>query len=131
METKEKGNTAERRRAKRIYASFVEYCRVDDASSKKFQAFTENISTTGICIFINEDIKTDSFLFITIYLLDGSTPIETKGKVAWIRPSTFLNIVGKQHFDVGIEFVEITKEDRDRLIYYTNRYGGEIPPSKK
>jgi Tfp pilus assembly protein PilZ len=131
METKEKGDSAERRKAKRTYASFVEYCRAEDVSSKKFQAFTENISTTGICIFINEDIELNSFLYITVYLLDGSAPIETKGKIAWIRPSTFLNIEGKKHFDAGIEFVEITKEDRDRLIYYTSKYGYEIPPSKK
>jgi hypothetical protein len=131
METNEKDDGRERRKARRIYASFVEYCRVEDQSSKKFQAFTENISTSGICIFSNEEIKTDSLLFITIYLLDGSSPIEAKGKVAWTQLSAFLNIKDKKHFDVGIEFVEIAQEDRDRLLHYATRYAHERWPSKR
>ncbi len=131
METKEKSNSAERRRAKRTYASFIEYCRAEDACSKKLQAFTENISATGICIFINEEIEANSLLLITIYLLDGSAPIETKGKVAWIRPSSFLATQDRKHFDAGIEFVEIAEKDRNRLVDYTSKYNEEIPPSKK
>ena len=119
METKKNDAGRERRRAKRVYASFVEYCRVEDQSSKKLQAFTENISATGICIFLTEEIKADSFLLITIYLLDGSAPIETKGKVKWVQPSHFLNLINKQHFDAGIEFVEIAEEDRERLLHYS------------
>ncbi|HAJ57505.1 MAG TPA: hypothetical protein DCL35_07030 [Candidatus Omnitrophica bacterium] len=130
MKTEDNDKKSERRRAKRTYSSFVEYCRVEDASSKKIQAFTENISTTGICIFINENIAINSFLLITIYLLDGSTPIETKGRVAWTRPSDFLNIQGKNHFDAGIEFVEIGEEDRARLKYYTAKYGAIMPAQK-
>lgn len=128
MENKDKANPAERRKAKRTYASFVEYCRAEDASSKKFQAFTENISATGICIFINEEIESNSLLLVTIYLLDGSTPIETKGKIAWIRPSSFLNMQDRKHFDAGIEFVEITEEDRKRLVHYTSKYPEEKTP---
>lgn len=128
MEPKNKAESPERRRAKRTYASFIEYCRAEDECSKKLQAFTENISSTGICIFINEEIKSNSLLFITIYLLDGSTPIEAKGKIAWIRPSSFLNMQDRKHFDAGIEFVEITEEDRKRLVRYTDKYPEEKTP---
>lgn len=124
-----KNDKTNRRRANRVYASFVEYCRVEDEHSKKAQAFTENISTSGICILLNEEIKTGSFLFITIYLLDGSHTIETKGKVMWMRPSTFLNVKDSKHYDVGINFVEITDEDRDRLSRYSTRYANEKPAS--
>ena len=128
METDKRGG-AERRKAKRVYASFVEYCHVEAGSSPKFQAFTENISSTGICILVNEEIKANSALLITIYLLDGTIPIETKGVVAWARPSIFLNNTqDKKHFDIGIEFVEIAKEDRDRLVIYANKYPNEALP---
>lgn len=116
-----------RRRADRVYASFVEYCRVEDEHSVKAQAFTENISTSGICILLNEDIKVGNFLLITIYLLDGSNPIETKGEVVWVRPSVFLNLKDSKHLDAGINFVEITKEDRDRLLHYSTKYANEKP----
>ncbi|MDD5573720.1 MAG: PilZ domain-containing protein [Candidatus Omnitrophica bacterium] len=131
MDSDVKKDGSERRRAKRVYASFVEYCRAEALSSQKYQAFAENISATGICIFVNELIEAGSLLLITIYLLDGSTPIETKGRVAWTRPSVFVTSKDKKHFDLGIEFVDISEEDRERLLHYTVRYAHEIPPSEK
>ncbi len=116
-----------RRKNNRVYASFVEYCRVENDQSKKVQAFTENISTTGICILINEEVKVGSFLFVTIYLLDGSATIETKGEVVWARPSTFLDVKDSKHYDVGINFAEITIEDQDRLSRYSTKYANEKP----
>ncbi len=121
----------ERRRAKRVYASFVEYCRAEDASSQRYQAFAENISATGIRIFVNERIEADTLLLITVYLLDGSTPIEVKGKVVWVRPSIFVMAKDRQHFDIGVDFVEISDDDRERLVYYSSKYSHEIPPSEK
>ncbi len=131
MNTNKEDNPIDRRTAPRVYASFVEYCRVEKECAKKLQAFTENISTAGVCIFVNEEITKDSFLFISIYLLDGTSPIETKGKVAWVRPSTFLHIRDEKHFDVGIEFVEIDEEDRERLRRYAALHTNEIPPPKE
>ena len=131
MDTKKEESGRERRSAQRVYASFVEYCRVEDESSRKFQAFTENISAVGICILVNEEIKKDSLLLITIYLLEGKDPIETKGRVVWIRPSTFLNVQDRKHFDIGIEFVEMAPENRDRLLRYVARYSHEAPSSKQ
>ncbi len=122
-------NKNDKRKSNRVYASFVEYCRVEDEHSKKVQAFTENISISGICILLNEEIKAGSFLFITIYLLDGNHTIETRGEVVWVRPSTFLNVKNNKHYDAGINFVEITKEDRDRLSRYSTRYANEKPAS--
>lgn len=122
-------DSTNRRRAERVYASFVEYCRVEAEDSKRVQAFTENISSSGICILINEEIKKGSFLFITIYLLDGNAVIETKGEVVWVRPSVFLNLKDSKHYDAGINFIEITEEDRDRLSRYSTKYANEKPAS--
>jgi Tfp pilus assembly protein PilZ len=129
MDTNKREDGIERRRAQRVYAGFVEYCLVEDESSKKYQAMAENISTSGICIYSSDEIKTNALLLITIYLFDGSNPIESKGKVAWTRPSTYLNI-DKKHFDVGVEFVEISTEDRDRIIHYTAKNIRKVPPSE-
>ncbi len=128
METDNKGGGKERRKAKRVYASFVEYCHVEAEATQKFQAFTENISATGICILVNEEIRAGSLLLVTIYLLDGTASIETKGRVAWSKPSAFLASVDKKHLDVGIEFVEIAEEDKKRLIAYANKYPNEALP---
>lgn len=126
-----KNDATERRKTYRVYASFVEYCRAEDESAKKLQAFTENVSISGICILVNEEIKVGSILSITIYLLDGSNPIETKGIVVWTRPSTFLNVTDSKHCDAGIKFVEISKDDQDRLYRYATKYANERPPSKQ
>ena len=131
METKKIDKEKERRRARRVYASFIEYCRIEDETSRRYQAFTENISSTGICILVNEEIGINSLLLITVYLLDGNSSIETRGKVVWVRPSIFLNVKDRKHFDVGIEFVAITEKDRSRIIRYSEKYSAEIPPLKK
>jgi len=89
----------------------------------------ENISTSGICIYSSDEIKTNALLLITVYLFDGSNPIESKGKVVWTRPSIYLN-TSKKHFDVGIEFVEISTEDRDRIIHYAAKNTRRASPSK-
>ncbi len=128
MTEKTGGSGAERRRAKRVYASFVEYCHIEDHEQKRIQAFTENISSTGICIFTNENIPADCVLSIIIYLLDGTGSISSKGRVVWVRPSEFLDTADKKHFDVGIEFVEIDEEDRKRLSRYAAEYDQNYPP---
>jgi len=129
MDTVPKKDGSERRRARRVYASFVEYCRTEGAPEQKYQAFAENVSATGICIFVNEEIKPNIILSITVFLLDGSNPIEVKGRVVWVRPSVFVMAKDRQHYDVGVDFVEISDEDRERLLYYTSKYSHEIPPS--
>lgn len=128
METqKNTPSGSERRKAKRFYASFVEYCHVGVGCSQKIQAFAENISSTGVCILTNEEIQAQETLLISIYLLDGTKPIEAKGKVAWKRPSSFLSdMPDKKHFDVGIEFIDVNKEDQNKLISYTKAYPNEI-----
>ena len=132
MENTKKDEGRDRRRAKRVFASFVEYCRVEDEALKRFQAFTENISATGICIFVNEAIEAGAYLSITVYLLDGTNPIETRGKVMWWRPSVFLSSGERKHYDIGVEFVGLPKEDQDRLTQYAAKYPSEeTSPEKK
>jgi Tfp pilus assembly protein PilZ len=126
---KDEKSGRERRKAKRFYASFVEYCHINIDSSQKVQAFAENISSTGICILANEEIQAKETLLVSIYLLDGTKPIEAKGRVAWMRPSIFLNdIPDKKHFDVGIEFVDVSQEDQNKLVSYTQAYPNEVTP---
>jgi Tfp pilus assembly protein PilZ len=131
MDTGKKIDGPEHRKAKRVYASFVEYCRAEDTSSKTYQAFVENVSALGVCMFVNEAITVGTVLSLTIFLLDGSAPITVQGKAVWARPSVFVTSKEKLHFDVGVEFTDISEEDRDRLMKYTLKYAHEIPPPEK
>lgn len=115
----------ERRKSLRIYATYVEYSLAEDAASKRIPAFTENISSTGMCILLPEEIKNNSFLFLTIYLFDGGNPIEIKGKVVWTKTSSFLIAKDRNHYDIGIEFVEMDKKNQERLRQYTTRHADE------
>lgn len=129
MGTDKKEDGIERRRARRVYASFVEYCLLEDEAKIKRQAQAENISTAGICIYVTEEVKVNALLLLTVYLLDGSNPIESKGKVVWARPSTYLN-TDKKHFDIGVEFVEISPEDLNRIVHYAAKNTRKVPPSR-
>ncbi len=74
---------------------------------------TENISAGGIRIILDKKMDINSSVDIEMFL--EVKPIKCKGRVVWmtdIRP-----VKGEKSFifDVGIEFTEITEEDKDKI----------------
>jgi c-di-GMP-binding flagellar brake protein YcgR len=89
------------------------------APSKKHMVL--DISQTGCQFIAREVFKEDSILILDIiapYLKDKV--ITTKAKVAWVRISKELNVCG-----VGVEFVEMSDEDKQKLKEVFDNYTEE------
>jgi len=71
---------------------------------------TRNISEGGICLNINERVQVGELLDLVIILPNQKT-IRSKSRVQWIRES---EVVTKR-FDVGLEFLNISTQDREEL----------------
>ena len=107
----------ERRKYPRLPGAFVEYFPKGEISSRK-TSFTENISPAGICILVDEEIKTNTGLSLKIYLPGSKEGIEAEGRVVWCRSSSFLTVEKRKHYDLGVEIMEIDENDRRRIWEY-------------
>lgn len=115
MNTSENENSGiEKRKEPRFDNILVDYSLNED--SQKISTFAKNISSCGICILLLEDIKPDETLFLIIHLPDKEGPIHVKGKTSWTKPSSFLGVKGKNHFEAGLVYVDINDTDQARIL---------------
>ena len=111
----------ERRRYVRLNSAVdIKYSTLEEEPAEKLKTKTRNISAGGICIIADEKLETDSVLVLSVFLSAEQNPVIAKGRVAWIKPFE----IGKegQHFDVGVEFIEIGQEDRKKIEQYVFSY---------
>ncbi|MCM8756760.1 MAG: PilZ domain-containing protein [Candidatus Omnitrophica bacterium] len=78
---------------------------------------TKNIGAGGVCIVSEEKIGKDTILFFKIDLSDGKKFIQAKGKVVW-SSEFYSSSLEKIVYNLGIEFIEISDEDRQRIYDY-------------
>ncbi|HDZ28171.1 MAG TPA: PilZ domain-containing protein [Candidatus Aminicenantes bacterium] len=106
---------------------FISYRLEDDNSFGISKAIGENISGGGLMFEKENSFHSCSILYLEIYLQSDptedtiySTP--TKAKVVWVnRKENVSKEPGSNKYQVGIEFIEIKTEDRERIIEYAER----------
>ena len=54
-------------------------------------------------------------IILSIFLPYDAIPINTKGKVAWIKKHDAKDRTGMGKFDMGIEFLEIKDDDKNKI----------------
>ncbi len=74
---------------------------------------TKNVSAGGICLILYEDVEVGERLSLDIEL-PSRKAIHAVGRVVWTSPVE-RGAGGRNHRDVGIEFLEIAKEDRQEI----------------
>lgn len=111
----------EKRREPRFNNIFVDYS-LGEEDSQKISTFAKNISACGICILLLENMEVNTTLFLTIHLPDREGPIHVKGKAIWTKPSSFLSIKGKAHFEAGIDYIDINDADQARILQNVVRF---------
>lgn len=102
----------ERRRFKRIPEHLGISYKVLPASGVK-RSITKDISTIGICFLAHEFIVQGAFLEVKLSMGRQMYAFDAVAQVAWIREQPFS---GK--YEVGIQFVEISPDDAQRLNEY-------------
>jgi len=84
-------------------------------TSVVFRTQTENISIGGVCVILDKGLLKNTPVEIELFLPDYPVPITCGGKVAWsIRRNEYTKRK-PLHFDTGLEFIDITQEDKSRL----------------
>lgn len=80
-----------------------------------FDTFTENIGAGGLCVILDKDPGIFSELSLELYLGNEDAPITCSGTVVWVVKRHPMNPSEPVKFDTGIEFTEISDENRAQL----------------
>lgn len=118
----------ERRRFPRIKIPlFVFYKLETDEPYASFKAISQNIGGQGLMFETEKPIPLGSKLYLEMYqpslkYKDLMFLIAAKTKVVWVDKKEDVNKEeGVNKYQIGVEFVEIEKEDRNRVIEYVER----------
>lgn len=93
----------------------------EDDKNSTILTHTDNVGVGGVCVILKQDLKMFSPVELELDLLDLGDHIRCNGKVVWnIRHQ---NEDGKKpnFYDIGIEFTDISTQDRARLEHIINR----------
>lgn len=82
-------------------------------NSSALKVESKDISSGGICLFVNKILEPNTLLTGKIKLPNFSQPFKVLLKVIWIKPSTKLNT-----YEVGCEFKHMSDYDRSMLQLY-------------
>ncbi|MFH1691453.1 MAG: PilZ domain-containing protein [Candidatus Omnitrophota bacterium] len=82
------------------------------ASDTVVRGVSKNISEGGICLIVYERLNIGDVVVLDIELPVGKV-IKSRGKVAWVKD---FEIIGREKgYDVGVELIDISQQDRDIL----------------
>lgn len=113
----------DKRRFKRVGVKCaIEYRDLRKAAELPKGSLLRNISEGGACFNSSEFMSLACRLVVNIDLPNNIKPIKAISKVAWIRRLP----LGDQ-YEVGNQFLEITKEDRAQITNFVNS-ATEPPP---
>lgn len=93
----------------------VEYSILNEVDAKK-TTDTKNISAGGVAFFAKDKLEVNTILSLSIGLPDMSD-FQAKARVVWcagVQPSPGSEVC----YELGIEFVEIDENDRQRISKY-------------
>ncbi len=74
---------------------------------------TENVGLGGVCVFLERSVDIFSPVEIELNLDDGKPPVKSGGTVVWVVRRG--EVRRGASFDTGIEFSQLTPEDKARL----------------
>ncbi|MFH1360806.1 MAG: PilZ domain-containing protein [Candidatus Omnitrophota bacterium] len=86
-------------------------------SSDNHSGSSRNISAGGICIITHEELLPGDRLKLDISLPDDPSMIQTIGQVVWTKTFSIAG-EGKNRYDVGVEFIDISDEERGKIKKY-------------
>ena len=117
MDNFENVSAEEKRRYKRIISSVpIQYKNLRIPTEPPSGSITKNMGEGGICFESNKFVSLACRLVVEILIPTSPKPIKAISKVAWIRkiPST-------DKYELGNQFLEITKEDKAHILNFVNQ----------
>lgn len=115
----EAGMSTEKRQSPRAKTSIpVRYKELrDGAETVGIGSFTSDVSKDGLRFVTNRFVSTACRLILELDIPTLTKPIKALSKVAWIQKA---NAGDDYQYQVGSQFMEITKKDQERIATYLN-----------
>lgn len=85
---------------------------VRKSSSPEMDAYTSNIGAGGICVILEEPVELFEDVELELYIKGRKEPVTCTGTVVWVVKSCSPCKAENSTFDTGIEFLNITREDK-------------------
>ena len=115
-------NVEEKRRYRRIDSDFpIQYKNLRASGELPIGSIARNLSEGGVCFKSSKFVSLACRLVVEISLPSSPKPVKAISKVAWIR-----KIPSSDQYELGNQFLEITKEDKANILNFVNQ---SIPPS--
>ena len=76
-------------------------------------AYTENVNESGVGVTIMREVEVNSIVKLEIHTRQRL--VECYGRIGWMKKRESKYVEGRFFFDVGIEFRDIKKEDRELI----------------
>lgn len=107
----------DKRRYKRIdFTVPIQYKNLRMPAELPVGSVTRNLSEGGICFKSNKFVSLACRLVVEITLPTSPKPIKAISKIAWIR-----KIPSSDQYELGNQFLEITKEDKANILNFVNQ----------
>ncbi|MBI4335633.1 MAG: PilZ domain-containing protein [Candidatus Omnitrophica bacterium] len=117
---KEESGFEEKRKTPRFkMSSPVEYRMLRGAPETRKGSLLSDISAGGARFITDEFIALTARMVLNVTLPVPERPIAAVSKVAWIR-----KLDRQDRYEVGNQFLEISKDDKERLASYLGRLSG-------
>ena len=87
----------------------------ENGHDEAFAAYTQNIGAGGICVLLDKSVELFKSAVLEITLPDSRDPVKCKGTVVWVIRRRDYRHSDQSEYDTGIEFTNISSEDRNRI----------------
>lgn len=120
----DKSSSSERRKYSRLKDNVFIFGNLTSSSTEGFKVITRDISAGGLMFELERDIPKESELELEIYQPGNRDKtiffsIHSLARVAWIKSLERENLEqGENKYRMGIEFLEIKQEDRQRVAKF-------------
>lgn len=100
----------------------VNWRKDDEASDRTIygKSTTKNISGGGVCLIMDQAVKIGDKLHLEIELPTKKI-IYSEGVVIWVEKFEIIGGRYEKRYDAGVEFSEITDEDREEIKKFVFR----------
>jgi len=94
---------------------------INEGSSTVIKTRTENVGGGGVCVILKQELEKFSNVRLQLTLTEGSTPLESGGRIVWVVPSSD-PATHKVSYDTGIEFLGLMPEDQETIVMFTETF---------
>jgi c-di-GMP-binding flagellar brake protein YcgR len=106
----------------------VQYEVISKSNKKNKKDHSKNLSASGICIIALEELNIGAQLQLQFSSPNNNKIITALGEVIWTKP---YYVDTNKAYDVGVEFVNIAKDDKDEIDQYVlqviNKASNNLP----